>query len=310
MSALQPPAQEEASKPLVWILIVTWNGKADTLACLASLRNIHYRPYKVLVIDNASSDGSVEAIRKQFPETRLVVNAKNERFARANNQGLEIALAAGAEFVLLLNNDTEVAPDFLDHLVLAALFRKHVGMVAPKIYYHQQPQLIWFAGGKINWWSGRVYHLGLRELDHASLATPQPMDYLTGCALLVRRACLQKIGPLDESYHMYAEDADWCQRARQAGYLCLFQPEAKIWHKISASSSASYKAYHKILGNFRFYKRYARWYHWLTIPFGVAFGAARELMRTALNQPGEIGKLATAMLSGFRDILFRRRTQA
>lgn len=80
MSALQPPAQEEASKPLVWILIVTWNGKADTLACLASLRNIHYRPYKVLVIDNASSDGSVEAIRKHFPETRLVVNAKKRTF--------------------------------------------------------------------------------------------------------------------------------------------------------------------------------------------------------------------------------------
>lgn len=299
-------SEPESSKPLVWILVVNWNGKADTLNCLASLRKINYHPHQVLVIDNASTDGSVEAIRRAFPEVRILVNARNERFARANNQGMQMALAAGAEFVLLLNNDTEVAPDFLDHLVLAALFRREVGMVGPKIYYQQQPQLIWFAGGKINWWSGRISHLGLRQIDHASLATAQPMDYLTGCALLVRRACLDKIGLLDESYHMYAEDADWCQRARQAGFICLFQPQAKVWHKISASTGASYKAYHKVLGNFRFYWKYARWYHWLTIPFGVSFGAAREIVRTAFTQPRQAGELARALARGFRDLLLRR----
>ncbi|MDZ7269862.1 MAG: glycosyltransferase family 2 protein [candidate division KSB1 bacterium] len=296
----------QTSKPLVWIVIVNWNGKADTLNCLASLRRITYQPHLVLVIDNASTDGSVAAIREAFPEVRILANARNERYARANNQGIELALAAGAEFVLLLNNDTEVAPDFLDHLVLAALFRREVGMVGPKIYYHQQPQLIWFAGGKINWWSGRIYHLGLRQIDHASLAAPQAVDYLTGCALLVRRACVEKIGLLDEAYHMYAEDADWCQRARQAGFLCLYQPEARVWHKISASTSASYKIYHKVLGNFRFYRKYARWYHWLTIPFGVACGALHEILRLALTRPRQADELAAALARGFRDALLRR----
>lgn len=90
MSALLPAAQESV-KPLVWILIVNWNGKADTLACLASLQHITYRPHKILVIDNASSDGSVEAIRRQFPGVQVVANAKNARFAAANNQGMEMA---------------------------------------------------------------------------------------------------------------------------------------------------------------------------------------------------------------------------
>ncbi len=101
-------------KPLVWIIIVNWNGKADTLACLASLRKVSYQPRHILIVDNASTDGSVEAIRAQFPEVEVLVNERNERFARANNQGMKKALAAGADFVLLLNNDTEVAPDFLD----------------------------------------------------------------------------------------------------------------------------------------------------------------------------------------------------
>ncbi len=295
-------------KPLVWIIIVNWNGKADTLACLASLRKISYPSRHILVVDNASADGSVEAIRAQFPEVEVLVNEKNERFARANNQGMQKALAAGADLVLLLNNDTEVAPDFLDHLVSAAESRPEVGMVAPKIYYHHDPELIWFAGGRINFWTGRIFHLGLRRRDFPQMHdSPEVVDFLTGCAILAKRECLEKAGFLDESYYMYAEDVDWCWRVRHAGFLCLYQPAAKIWHKVSASTSGQFKTYQKVRSNFIFFKTYAKWYHWPTIVPGVLVGAVAEIVRQFIQDPSQARRTAGALLRGFWDILVCRK---
>ncbi len=291
-------------KPLVWIIIVNWNGKADTLACLASLRKISYLSRHILVVDNASADGSVEAIRAQFPEVEVLVNDKNERFARANNQGIQKALVAGADLVLLLNNDTEVAPDFLDHLVSAAESRSDVGMVAPKIYYQYDPQLIWFAGGRINFWTGRILHRGLRQRDFPpKYDSPEVVDFLTGCAILAKRECLEKAGLLDESYYMYAEDVDWCWRARQAGLVCLLQPAAKIWHKVGASAGGAFKVYHKVRGNFIFFRRYAKWYHWPAIVLGVLVGAVAEIIRQFIHNPAQALSTAGALLRGFWDIL-------
>jgi GT2 family glycosyltransferase len=296
-------------KPRVWIIIVNWNGKADTLACLASLRKISYPSRHILVVDNASADGSVEAIRGQFPEAEVLVNDKNERFARANNQGIEKALAAGADFVLLLNNDTEVAPDFLDHLVLAAESRSEVGMVAPKIYYQYDPQLIWFAGGRINFWTGRVSHRGLRQRDFSpKYNSPEAVDFLTGCAILAKRECLERVKPhLDEGYFMYIEDVDWCWRVRKAGLVCLYQPSSRIWHKVGASAGGPFKVYHKVRSNFQFFKTYAKWYHWPTIVLGVSIGAVAEILRQLWRNPSQALHTAVALWRGFRDILLRRK---
>jgi GT2 family glycosyltransferase len=198
-----------------------------------------------------------------------------------------------------------VAPDFLDHLALPAMLQHDVGMVAPKIYYHHDPQLIWFAGGRINFWTGRTYHRGLRKLDlpghwhDPGGGLPEPVDYLTGCALLVKRECIEKIGLLDERYFMYAEDTDWCWRARQAGFVCLYQPQAKVWHKVGATAGGPFKIYHKVRSNFLFFRRYARWYHWPTILLGVAAGTVVE----AIRHPEIIG----VVLRSFRDILLRRK---
>lgn len=302
---------ENNLSPLVWVLLVNWNGKNDTLACLASLRKVTYRPLHILVIDNASTDGSVEAVRAQFPEVKVLANARNERFARANNQGLQMALQAGAEFVLLLNNDTEVAPDFLAQLVQAMHAHHEAGMVAPKIYYHHDPNLIWFAGGKVNLWTGRVWHRGLRQFDSPERFTQTAaVDYLTGCAILIKRSCLEKIGGLDENYFMYAEDADWCWRAQRAGFVCLYHPAAKIWHKVGASAVGEFKIYHKVRGNFLFFKRYAKWYHWPTIVLGVAIGAIAEIVRQFWQNPLLALRTAGALLRGFWDALWRRKNVA
>jgi len=299
---------KNTNPPLVWILLVNWNGRNNTLAGLASLRKISYQPRHILVIDNASTDGSVEAIRQQFPEVEALVNPRNERFARANNQGMQMALQAGAELVLLLNNDTEVASDFLDHLVQALYSRDDVGMVAPKIYYHHDPNLIWFAGGKVNLWTGHVWHRGLRQIDSPEKFTQiETVDYLTGCAILANRACIEKIGMLDESYFMYAEDADWSWRARLAGFVCLYQPAAKVWHKVGASAGGAFKIYHKVRGNFLFFKRYAKWYHWPTIMLSILIGALVEIIRQFWQNPSQALRTAGALLCGFRDVLLRRK---
>ncbi|MFQ5630833.1 MAG: glycosyltransferase family 2 protein [bacterium] len=261
--------------PLVYTLIVNWNGKEDTLACLESLQKISYKNYKITVIDNASTDGSVQAIAAKYPTVEIIRNQKNERFARANNQGIDLALENGASYILLLNNDTVVDPAFLDFMVARAQKDPCTGMVGPKIYYADQPNVLWYAGGEILLPKGRIAHTGIRELDAGQFDRAGETGYATGCCILANRECIEKIGFLDESYFIYTEDADWCWRARINGFKIRFEPRAKIWHKISSSSGGpsiaggqtAFKTYYKIRGMMKFFGRYAKWYHWFTIMF-------------------------------------------
>lgn len=286
----------ENRQPLVWIILVNWNGRNDTLACLDSLKQIDYAPVHILLVDNASSDGTVAAVQKQFPNVEIIENAENLRFARANNQGIRRAMTQGAEFVLLLNNDTLVEPRFLRMLVERAQSDPQIGVVGPKIYYAAEPERLWFAGGTIHLPTGRIAHIGIREIDRGQYDVPRDVDYVTGCCMLMRRACLQAVGLLDESYFMYTEDADWCWRARQHGFRIVFEPRARVWHKISSSSGGTqvaggltpFKIYHKIRGMQRFFRRYAAWHHWLTIPifWAGAFFKAAVLLFATKNRAG------------------------
>jgi len=139
-------------------------------------------------------------------------------------------------------------------------------------------------------------------MDEGQWNTPGATGYLTGCALLVTRACIDKVGMLDESYYIYSEDADWCMRARRAGYKCWFVPAAHVWHKISASSGGgltAFKAYHKVRSNYLFFKRHGRWWHWLTIPWCVAASALTETVRLVFDRqtgPGVFVALGRAFM--------------
>jgi GT2 family glycosyltransferase len=301
---------KETTTPLVYIILVNWNGKEDTLACLDSLQKIAYTNHKILVVDNASTDGSVEAVHKKDTEIEIIRNDKNERFARANNQGMAQALSRGADYVLLLNNDTIVDSAFLNFLIERAESDPAIGMVGGKIYYADRPDFIWFAGGIIKLWQGLIAHIGIREVDTGQFDRPYEIDYVTGCCLLASRNCIKAIGELDESYFMYTEDADWCWRARRAGFKIYFEPHAKIWHKISASSGGSeisggltaFKIYYKIRGMLKFFARYAKWYDWPTIKIFwlVRFIRTVFMMIVAKNWAG-----LKAMLSS----LFHTKTQ-
>lgn len=210
---------------------------------------------------------------------------QNLRFAGGSNAGLRYGLDHGGELFLLLNNDTTVAEGFLSAMVTRIQTDPLIGMVAPKIYYQDQPERIWFAGGTISMWTGTMKHIGIRETDTGQYDLSLDIDYASGCCVLTKREVIEQIGMLDESFHMYAEDADWSQRVRRAGYRIVFEPQAKIWHKLSSSVGGHlswYKMKNKFFSNLRFFSRYAAWYQWLVFPWmnllANGFAAARFLL--------------------------------
>jgi len=231
----------------VFVIVLNWNGKEDTLDCLQSLRSTAYDNYTVVLVDNGSEDDSVAAVREKFPEVELVLTGKNLGFAGGNNVGIEYAIKAGADYVFLINNDTTVHPDYLKELVLVAESDAKIGAVGSKIYYHGEPERIWFAGGKINWLKNKGEHIGLDEIDKGQFDDTKEVGYLTGCALLVKREVVEKVGVLEDDYFLYYEDADYSLRIQNAGYKTMYAPKSKIYHKVSRSTkpgSASYVYYH------------------------------------------------------------------
>ncbi len=267
--------------PLVYIIVLTWNGKKDTLECLGSLKALTYPNYRVLVVDNASVDGTAEQVRSQFPNVELIVNKDNYRFAGGNNVGIEYALSKNADYILLLNNDTTVDPNFLAELVTTAESDDQIGIVGPKMYYYTDPKRIWYAGGKIEWWKGWISHIGIREINSEQYCQTKETDFVSGCCILVKREVVEKIGILDTAYYIYGEDVDWCIRASRAGYRILYEPKAKIWHKLSVSTGGHlswFKNWNKLKGQLRIMTKYAKWYNFFTIPVGIVFNVAASFI--------------------------------
>jgi hypothetical protein len=182
------------------------------------------------VLDNASTDGSVEAIRAAHPDVRLIELAENKGYAGNNNIGIAAALEQGADWVLVLNEDTELAPDCLERLVAAGMSDVHAAFVGPLVYHHSEPELIQSAGVELGaWWES--HHIGQDEVDRGQFATMRAVPALSGCALLVRAAAIRDVGLLDERFFYYYEETEWCLRASRHGWLILNEPRARIWHK-------------------------------------------------------------------------------
>ena len=253
----------------LWIVVLSWNGvelTLDTLRSLAACRLPEGWDVHTLVVDNASTDGSPERVRAGFPGVELLALAENRRFAGGNNAGLERALAAGADAVMLLNNDVVADPKLLEKLLAALEEQPGAGAVAPLIYFAPPTDTIWYGGGRCRPWLAHSSHRGLREQDHGQYRSIEDTGYLTGCCLLATAAAWRKVGLLDERYFIYAEDADWCLRARAAGYRLLFVPTARLWHRVSASSANAtgggalnaWKVYQRLRANVTLWARHAR----------------------------------------------------
>jgi len=228
----------------------------------------HNKPIEILEYERAKAEeGGDTQKEEQFfklppnKKLRIIKNEKNYGFAEGNNIGMRYTLKAlNPDYIQLLNNDTVVEPNFLSELVKVAESNPEVGIVGPKIYYYDKPDKIWFAGGKINWWIGRPYHLIQEEtepnseLGHKS----QINDFITGCSMLINKTILEKIGLLNKNYFTYFEDADFCERVKRKSFLLLYAPASTIWHKISSASIYHSKIYNYYLAKNRiiFMKKY------------------------------------------------------
>jgi GT2 family glycosyltransferase len=221
----------------VAIVVLNWNGRDDTLACLASLGQLDYPVYEVIVVDNGSSDDSAAAIRAAYPQVTLIETGDNLGYVGGNNVGLEHARTIGADYALLLNNDTEVAADFLRLLVEAAEADPTIGIMGPTIYYFDRPGVIWSAGGAIDWGWGDTRMIGVDKVDQGQFGLlPRPVDFVSGCAMLIKMSSIDQMGLLDPRFFAYYEETEWCVRVARAGFKIVHVPQAKIWHKISPTA--------------------------------------------------------------------------
>ena len=222
--------------PKVVVVVLNWNGRMDTLACLDSLADVTYPNWEVIVVDNGSEDGSVEAIRKAHPAATVIESAENLGFAGGNNLGLEAALRRSADFILLLNNDTIVAPDVLSAFVTAAREHPDAGAYSGRIYFLSDPQRLWYAGTRWSPPDAAFEHIGQGVVDGGnSFEEVRETDYACGCAMFLRASAVRGIGPLDERFFLLFEETDWCSRAKRAGLRSLFVPQARLWHRVSAA---------------------------------------------------------------------------
>lgn len=226
-------------KPKVAVVVLNWNGKQDTLECLESIGKLDYPNYQTVVVDNGSTDDSVDAIRTKFPNVFVLQTGANLGYAGGNNVGIKWALNNGADHILLLNNDTAIDPKLLSAFVEAAQTIPNAGVFGAKIYFHDQPDVLWFAGGRWLPNAMRLEHIGYGQKDGDEFEQYRECDYVTGCALLVSADVFRKVGLLDEDFFLTYEETDWCYRARNNGYRCIVVPRAKLWHKISVSFGGS-----------------------------------------------------------------------
>jgi GT2 family glycosyltransferase len=244
---------DRQAQPKVAIIIVNWNGWQDTLLCLASLRRLTYPNFRVLVVDNGSTNDSVSRIREACPDVEIIETGRNLGWAGGTNVGIQRAMAEGADYVWLLNNDTVVDPQALTRLVGRAERDPHLGAVGSVLYYMAEPEKVQaWAGGSVNLWTGLCRHFTRPVPEHL-------IHYLTGASMLLRTQALREVGLLDEHFFMYWEDADLSFRLRKGGWKLAVEPGAKIWHKEGASvgrGTAAQDAYF-VVSALRFFSLHA-----------------------------------------------------
>jgi GT2 family glycosyltransferase len=220
-----------SARPRVCALVLNWCAEDLTSACVETLERSAYPALEVLVIDNASPDGSGERLARRFPHHRFLQTGENLGYTGGNNRGIEMVLPLRYDYLLILNNDTEISPDAVERLVEAAESGERVGAVAPKILYHAEPDRVWFGGGHLSLARALGYHRheGVRDGDDGATGVEE-VSFLTGCCLLVPVPVLREVGSFAEDYFAYVEDVEFCHRLRSAGYRLLYQPEARILH--------------------------------------------------------------------------------
>lgn len=271
----------------VAIVVLNWNGSKDTQMCLSSLRQLNYHNYGVIVVDNGSSDDSVDRFRSDFPEVTVIETGENRGFAGGCNLGICHALSDNADFIWLLNNDTIVDSEALRCLMDKAQEDRRIAAVGSAIYFMEEPpRLQAWGGGHVNFWLGRSRHFLAPVPDDR-------VDFITGASMLVSRQALESVGLLDGQFFMYWEDADFCFRLRKARWKLAVAGDSKIWHVGSSSvgkESVRLDRYFNASAK-RFFRKHAA-----APSLAICIGSTLRLAKRALR--GDWTR-ARAVLDGF-----------
>ncbi len=252
------------------MVMLTWNQREMTLEGLASLARLESPVPEIILVDNGSTDGTIEAVREHFPQVRIIANAQNLGFCAANNRGAELLLKqSNIEYVMFVNNDIEIAPDCVN--VLRQFMDEHPRAMAcgPMIYYHQPSDVVWAAGGRIFNDLAWFPPIG-RDRPDPHWVKPREVDYIHGCALLVRRSAIDTLGAFDERFFIYHDEVDWCWRMKRAGGQVWLVPRAKLWHKVSqvVGQHSPMMIYYTSRNKLLFWWKHG---HWLDLPKFYAF---------------------------------------
>jgi len=220
--------------PKVSVNVLTHNAIKYISNCLESILKSNYPNYEIIVVDNNSKDGTPELIARKFPQVKLVLSEKNLGCSGGHNLGIK---QAKGDIFFFLDDDTIIHPDLIRVLVEELESSPQIGVTGPKIYSMNEPDKILFAGGKIDWAKSDSYVLG-RDLTDKELGDDlkKEVDFITGCALMIKREVINKIGLFNNVYFAFYEDADLCQRAKKAGYHVIYMPFGGVWHMKSATS--------------------------------------------------------------------------
>ncbi|MEN6552618.1 MAG: glycosyltransferase family 2 protein [Methanobacterium sp.] len=205
--------------------------------------NPENKPIFLQEFDNDEKDINFKNLNKNDSNHLILIkNKENYGFAEGNNVGIRFSLNnLDPEYILLLNNDTVVGKNFLDEMVKTGENEREIGILGPKIYFYDKPDVIWSAGCKISWKLSRGIQIGTNELDTGQFDERKEVEYVSGSAFLIKTEIIQKIGFMDDEYFLYFEETDWTLRANQAGYKSLYIPNAQVWHKVSQSGGGMSK---------------------------------------------------------------------
>lgn len=278
-------------------IVLSWNRRDDTLACVAALKSLQVNAacHEVLVVDNGSTDDTVAAVRSRHPDVDVLELESNLGYAAGMNGGVRRALADGADWTMLVNNDTRARPDLLCHL-LAASHDPAVGMATPTIYYLDEPDRVWPSAGRRRRWTLAAFD----TTASPPVLEPYDVDWATGCCLLVRRELWEEIGLFDERYGFYYEDHDLCLRARSAGWRIVHVPRASILHRVAASTGEGgpRQAYLLARGSVAYYARHSHGAHRVFIVAYRLGSLGRTLLSAARAGRADVG---SAYVRGLRD---------
>lgn len=285
--------------PLAVIVVINWNNPGDTIICIKSINYLNYTNYHVLIIDNGSDDDSLRLLSeatKDNPRFTVMETGDNLGFSGGVNYGIVKASEMKADYIWLLNNDTEVAPDCLSNLIKAMEENSDVAIAGSKILLASERNTIWHAGATFAMYTGQPQHLGMgADINDPAYSSNKFVDYVTGSSLIIRKNDIETIGFMDDRFYLYYEEADLCYRARNHGLKILYVAESKLWHKVAASSTGYHvRAYYEVRNRLLFTIKHKR---------SQFLSVLRYLIIQEFLKPLYRGnyKLAKSALLGFSD---------